>query len=114
MNFFKGIESLHCPLCKSLMDLRLHVDNANYSILDLIPKSDQENIVYNIYEDVVANIDLINSTLTYVKSNYIDEDDRIKGVCGCKLNNEVSGPFCDGQHKKIDFDNIDKIKIKSS
>lgn len=30
-------------------------------------------------------------------------EDKIKGLCGCKYNKIEKGPFCDGQHKKLDW-----------
>jgi len=32
-----------------------------------------------------------------------EEEDKIIGLCGCKLNHVSKGPYCDGSHKKIDF-----------
>ncbi len=29
------------------------------------------------------------------------EEDKIRGLCGCKMNKLEKGPFCDGSHKTI-------------
>jgi CDGSH-type Zn-finger protein len=34
------------------------------------------------------------------------EEDKVRGLCGCKMNSVEKGPFCDGSHKTIDFDKI--------
>ena len=39
-------------------------------------------------------------------------DTKDRYLCGCKHNKVSSGPFCDGSHKKIDWDNFfDKYEI---
>lgn len=43
-----------------------------------------------------------------LKFTFEDEESKIRGLCGCKLNNPAKGPFCDSTHKRIkDWDNID-------
>ncbi|CDW82752.1 glutamate synthase [Stylonychia lemnae] len=40
------------------------------------------------------------------------DEDKIIGLCGCKLNKVEKGAYCDGSHKKIDYDSIEKERIK--
>ena len=47
-----------------------------------------------------------------LKFTYMEED-KIRGLCGCKLNQLEKGPFCDGSHKTIDFSKLEDRIIKS-
>ena len=29
-----------------------------------------------------------------------------RAICGCKVNKFEMGPFCDGSHSKLDFENL--------
>ena len=52
--------------------------------------------------------------LKFIYDGETDEgtDTKSKYLCGCKLNAYSKGPFCDGSHKKIDFNNLnEKYKV---
>ncbi|TNV78605.1 hypothetical protein FGO68_gene16150 [Halteria grandinella] len=42
-----------------------------------------------------------------LKFTHTDED-KVVGLCGCKLNQNHKGPFCDGSHKTLNFEKLAK------
>ena len=46
--------------------------------------------------------------LVFIYDGETDEgkDTKVRGLCGCKVNKYSSGPFCDGNHRRVNFDRL--------
>ena len=45
-----------------------------------------------------------------LKFKFEDTESKVRGICGCKLNNPAKGAFCDSSHKRItDWEKIEFV-----